>query len=167
MIPCLLTSYQSCYMTLTLFSILENPAVIENPSHSIPIEMDGIQVMWFNKIWSKIQHQDLNFVFVSSNPKYHYDYGYVFGCVAGCDQPVSLAPIGSDSTCHLYSFCTGVTCCSDLPQLQRSFNTWLILDHCNFKLSVGIEQFSLNISLHDFKFGRKEMVNLNGVFRLQ
>jgi hypothetical protein len=93
---------------------------------------------------------------------------YDIVCVlSGCDQYVPLSPITSNSTCHVYEFCTGVRCCSDLPVLSRSINSWLILDHCNYKLSVGFEKFSYNISLHTFRFGTEQIVNIKGVVRLR
>ena len=88
-------------------------------------------------------------------------------CITGCDQYVSLGGVPSGTTCHLYDFCTGVRCCSDLPLLGRSINTWLILDHCNYKLSVGFEKFSINVSLHDYDLGSQKKVIVNGVFRIQ
>ena len=80
---------------------------------------------------------------------------------------MSLGGVPSGTTCHLYDFCTGVRCCSDVPLLGRSINTWLILDHCNYKLSVGFEKFSINVSLHDYDLGSQKKGIVNGVFRIQ
>lgn len=91
---------------------------------------------------------------------------YIFLFV-GCDQYVSLSSIASNTTCHLFEFCTGVRCCSDLALLGRSINSWLILDHCNYKLSVGFEKFSVNVSLHTYSFGEEQTIDVNGVVRLR
>lgn len=86
---------------------------------------------------------------------------------SGCDQYISLGSIPDGSTCHLYDFCTGVRCCSDIPLLDRSINTWLIIDHCNYKLSVGFEKLSINVSLRDYEMGKQKDVIINGVFRIR
>lgn len=96
-----------------------------------------------------------------------YDGFNYFMYTLGCDQYVTLGGVPAGTTCHLYDFCTGVRCCSDIPLLDRSINTWLILDHCNYKLSVGFEKLSINVSLHDYEMGKEEDVIINGVFRIQ
>uniref|UniRef100_K1PRD9 Uncharacterized protein n=1 Tax=Magallana gigas TaxID=29159 RepID=K1PRD9_MAGGI len=84
-----------------------------------------------------------------------------------CDQYVTLGGVPAGTTCHLYDFCTGVRCCSDIPLLDRSINTWLIIDHCNYKLSVGFEKLSINVSLRDYEMGKQKDVIINGVFRIR
>lgn len=43
----------------------------------------------------------------------------------------------------------------------------MILDHCNYKLSVGFEKFSINVSLHSYAFGEEKEIEVNGVVRLR
>ena len=80
---------------------------------------------------------------------------------------MTLGSITSNTSCHLYEFCTGVRCCTEVPILGRSINSWLMLDHCNYKLSVGFEKFSVNVSLSTYTFGEEQLLDVNGVLRLR
>lgn len=87
---------------------------------------------------------------------------------SACDEYVALSPFaGSNTTCHLFDFCTGVRCCSEVGMIRRSLHTFLIIDHCNYKLAVGIEKLVVNTSLHSYVYGTTRTVMLNGVIRLQ
>eukprot|EP00105_Crassostrea_gigas_P044578 XP_019928726.1 PREDICTED: uncharacterized protein LOC105342845 [Crassostrea gigas] len=106
----------------------------------------------------------------SFEPVPNIEYREVFvyrNGVTCCDQYVTLGGVPAGTTCHLYDFCTGVRCCSDIPLLDRSINTWLIIDHCNYKLSVGFEKLSINVSLRDYEMGKQKDVIINGVFRIR
>ena len=82
---------------------------------------------------------------------------------------MSLAalPADKDTTCHLFDTCTGVRCCSDVDVISRSLNTYLTIDTCSQRMSVGVEKFSVNVSLVGYQYGTKERVNLHGVVRLE
>ncbi|VDI06314.1 Hypothetical predicted protein [Mytilus galloprovincialis] len=84
----------------------------------------------------------------------------------GCPKPVSLSPLPNNTFCHLYDYCTGVTCCSDVELIGRTIKTYVSLDPCNRKMSIGIEKLSVNTSLFDYHFGSIERVKLHGVVHL-
>jgi hypothetical protein len=87
--------------------------------------------------------------------------------ISACDEYVALSPLSSNTTCHLFDFCTGVRCCTEVGFIRQSLNTFLIIDNCNYKLAVGIEKLEVNTSLHSYVYGTTETVMLNGVVRLQ
>lgn len=87
--------------------------------------------------------------------------------ISACGEYVALSPISSNTTCHIFDFCTGVRCCSEVGFIRQSLNTFLIIDNCNYKLAVGIEKLVVNSSLHSYVYGTTETVMLNGVVRLQ
>ncbi|XP_071123205.1 uncharacterized protein [Mytilus edulis] len=84
----------------------------------------------------------------------------------GCPKQLSLPPLDNTTRCHLYDFCTGVACCTDIKILGRSLTTYIKLDPCNRKLYVGIEKMNVTVNLLDYQFGKPEHIKLNGLVHL-
>jgi hypothetical protein len=81
---------------------------------------------------------------------------------------ISLPSIAeSGVSCHIPDYCTGIDCCVDVPVIQRAFHAYVLLDACNYKLSVGIEKLSFNLTLFDYEWGKVEHFYLQGVIRLE
>ncbi|XP_063420822.1 uncharacterized protein LOC134706043 [Mytilus trossulus] len=83
-----------------------------------------------------------------------------------CQKEVNTIPLDQSTVCHLYDYCTGVTCCTDVDIIGRSINTYVTLDPCNRRLSLGIEKYTVNISLFDYAFGKQEHIKLFGLVGL-
>ncbi|XP_076086925.1 uncharacterized protein LOC143057500 [Mytilus galloprovincialis] len=79
-----------------------------------------------------------------------------------CQKEVTLIALDESTACHLYDFCTGITCCTNVEMIGRSINTYLTLDPCNKRMSIGIEKFTVNISLLNYNFGKQEHIKLYG-----
>ncbi|KAK3101942.1 hypothetical protein FSP39_007535 [Pinctada imbricata] len=91
------------------------------------------------------------------------------GWFIACQRSVDLPTLNSDtmSNCRLTTDCTGVECCTDVPQIQRTLRTFLKIDSCTNRVNLGIERFHRNISLTDYtKWGQQEQFWLGGVFRV-
>lgn len=68
--------------------------------------------------------------------------------------------------CRLPEYCTGVTCCVDIPLLRTSVETFVLLDVCNYKITFGIERMIKKISLFDYNYNTWQNVTLGNVVRL-
>ncbi|VDH92137.1 Hypothetical predicted protein [Mytilus galloprovincialis] len=84
-----------------------------------------------------------------------------------CQKEVTLIALKESTACHLYDFCTGITCCTNVEMIGRSINTYLTLDPCNKRMSIGIEKFTVNISLLNYNYGKQEHIKLNGFVGLE
>jgi hypothetical protein len=82
--------------------------------------------------------------------------------IIGCPKPVILQPLPSNTVCHIFDYCTGITCCTFTDIIGRSIQTYIQLDSCNRKMNVGIERLGFNVSLFDYQFGVKEHMKLYG-----
>lgn len=56
--------------------------------------------------------------------------------------------------CNLGTSCTTVSCCIPLDSLKTSFNTWVDVDTCNYKLRFGIEKLQQEVNLYDYEWGK-------------
>lgn len=56
--------------------------------------------------------------------------------------------------CQISSLCTGIECCVHANSLLRDFQTRIIVDPCQFVVSIGIDNYIHNISLSKFEYGK-------------
>lgn len=56
--------------------------------------------------------------------------------------------------CHISSLCTGIECCVHANNLLRDFQTRVVVDPCQFVVSIGIDNYIRNISLSKFEYGK-------------
>ncbi|XP_052083604.1 uncharacterized protein LOC127720904 [Mytilus californianus] len=84
----------------------------------------------------------------------------------GCQKEITMVELDESTACHLYDYCTGITCCTTVEMIGRSINTYLTLDPCNKRMSIGIEKFTVNISLFDYDYGKQEHIKLFGLVGL-
>jgi hypothetical protein len=64
------------------------------------------------------------------------------------------------------SYCTGVQCCTEIGILGRSWATHILVDTCRYRVSIGIEKQTVNITLFEFVQGSWATVTLGNVLRL-
>ncbi|KAK3612535.1 hypothetical protein CHS0354_024512 [Potamilus streckersoni] len=83
-----------------------------------------------------------------------------------CPVPVELSTLTGPVSCHLMDMCTGFDCCFDVALVQQAFKVYIHLDHCNYKLFVGIEKLQFTVHLHDYEWGTQKELFLRGVVRL-
>jgi hypothetical protein len=70
-------------------------------------------------------------------------------------------------SCHIPDYCTGIDCCVDVDLIGKSFNAYVLMDACNYKLSVGIEKLAFNLTLFEYEWGKVEHFYLQGVIRIE
>ncbi|CAG2257233.1 unnamed protein product [Mytilus edulis] len=84
-----------------------------------------------------------------------------------CTETItSLRKLDNTTTCHLLSTCTGIECCSTSDSLGLTLNSYVYIDPCNYRLSIGIEQIQLNYSLVDYNWGEWIHYSLYDVYNL-
>ncbi|KAK3589057.1 hypothetical protein CHS0354_008707 [Potamilus streckersoni] len=89
------------------------------------------------------------------------------GWSSACPAALSKLPTLPDSvSCFVPDYCTGVDCCIEIRPIQRNFNLYLLLDACNYQLTVGIEKFMLNRTLFNYKWGTVEHLTLKNIFHI-
>ncbi|XP_022103294.1 uncharacterized protein LOC110986022 [Acanthaster planci] len=73
-----------------------------------------------------------------------------------CPHLPSLPTLQSGGVCHYSDACLGVECClvADLGVTSRTLRAWLTVDPCDFKLSVGFENWSYNVTLLSYPWGK-------------
>lgn len=109
--------------------------------------------------------QTIHAIFCVIQTHTHSFFKIVF--ISECQQKVSLPSVANSTSCHLFTDCTSVTCCTDVNLINRSVRTSLILDPCQYSLEVQIERLTVNISLMEYDFGKQDQVYLLGVIRLE
>ena len=82
-----------------------------------------------------------------------------FNCIFAISPPECPAinlPIPSDIlTCRTTDYCTGLHCCSaiDIKVSQLFVESWIVLDPCNFELSIGLGNWSFVIGKDLYYWG--------------
>lgn len=56
------------------------------------------------------------------------------------------------------SGCTRVDCCMNAPLIGRGIHTFLHIEECSFKMTVGIERLSVVIDLTNYDWGKFETI---------
>lgn len=69
--------------------------------------------------------------------------------------------------CKLSERCTAIECCLDVSFIQRSIVAYIDIDACYYKLTVGVDNLIVNISLIDYEWGSINTFSLNGVFNIK
>ncbi|XP_071123208.1 uncharacterized protein [Mytilus edulis] len=76
------------------------------------------------------------------------------GFSSGCDGVSTILSLPQDVSCHVRESCTEISCCTETEIISRSLETKLIIDPCDFRLTVGIEKLSFDVDLFDFEWGK-------------
>jgi hypothetical protein len=77
-----------------------------------------------------------------------------------------LQPLGPIS-CHLSSTCMDIECCIDTNILPRTILTFLKIDACQQKLTIGIEKFKFELNLVNYDYGEQEQFWLQKIIRME
>ncbi|XP_022105071.1 uncharacterized protein LOC110987006 [Acanthaster planci] len=86
---------------------------------------------------------------------------------SGCPA-VDITQLPDSLTCTVTDSCLGIQCCleMDLKITTRSINAWLILDPCNFTVSVGFEKWERSVTLFHYPMGDVMEEVVNDVLRM-
>lgn len=85
-----------------------------------------------------------------------------------CSSAIGLnEAISGHSSCYIPDKCTAIYCCTDIPQLNITVNTGIDLDICDYRLTVSLEEVTIEYSLVDYEYGSKKKFSLFGLFDLR
>jgi hypothetical protein len=72
-----------------------------------------------------------------------------------CTLGVVTSPLQNDQlVCHVSNRCTDINCCLYDTETFRHYKLFLHIDPCDYRLQIGIELYSFDVSLLDFDFGK-------------
>ncbi|XP_052083539.1 uncharacterized protein LOC127720831 [Mytilus californianus] len=131
------------------------------PNSTVPLDVNTIAQLLHDTALA--QYMMDNVCDQTVIPYYPNDKGWN----RACEEYVELPVLQSGTICHLYSSCTGVTCCSSFPRINRNVNTQLRLDPCKRQMTIGIEKLEITISLFGYTYGEVVKVKLHGVIGLE
>lgn len=87
--------------------------------------------------------------------------------ISACPSMPTFNDISSHASCYIPDTCTALDCCIEVDRIKRQLRTYIDIDTCNYKLTVGIEKLYLEYSLVDYQWGKKEKYSLFGLLNLQ
>ncbi|XP_072033122.1 uncharacterized protein [Amphiura filiformis] len=81
-----------------------------------------------------------------------------YGATQQMCSAFSLPKLPQEVTCVINNRCLGIQCCLnvDITVAHLTTQTWLIIDPCNFQISVGFGSWYLNITLITYQWGQEE-----------
>ncbi|VDI38368.1 Hypothetical predicted protein [Mytilus galloprovincialis] len=83
-----------------------------------------------------------------------------------CDTDLTLPTLPSNMACQLPDYCTGIQCCLYIPLLDMSVEFHVLIDICNLKLSIGLENLVINESLSEYNFNAQNNISLGSIIKL-
>lgn len=82
--------------------------------------------------------------------------------VLDCPE-LNLPDLADAVVCHMMDTCVGVECCPNVGLIDHSLNAFIILDSCNSKLEIGIEQFKFELDFDSYILETKETFSLENI----
>ncbi|KAL5013968.1 hypothetical protein ScPMuIL_008238, partial [Solemya velum] len=76
---------------------------------------------------------------------------------------LNLPDLADAVVCHMMDTCVGVECCLNVGLIDHSLNAFIILDSCNSKLEIGIEQFKFELDFDSYILETKETFSLENI----
>ncbi|KAJ8320501.1 hypothetical protein KUTeg_002088 [Tegillarca granosa] len=67
-----------------------------------------------------------------------------------CKADLPLPRLPEPLVCHIPESCTEVDCCLEVDKIFKTFNPYIKLDACNYKLHVGIDKYNIEVLLFDY-----------------
>ncbi|XP_052067236.1 uncharacterized protein LOC127706620 [Mytilus californianus] len=99
--------------------------------------------------------------------KYREPYSKnIQGFSSGCNEVLRTITIPQDVVCHVGELCTEISCCTETEIIARTLETKLIIDPCDFKLTIAIERLLFEVDLFHFEWGHQKQFDLYGVMEV-
>ncbi|XP_052090897.1 uncharacterized protein LOC127727822 [Mytilus californianus] len=89
------------------------------------------------------------------------------GWKTACPGNIPLPDLGDNMNCYLTDYCTGIDCCVEIPQIRQSFHVYVLLDACNHRMDIGIENLAIHQAYFDFEFDKEQTVQLSKLITLK
>lgn len=87
--------------------------------------------------------------------------------ISECEHVSTSLVVPEGLHCTIPEHCTGISCCLNIPLINKTINVGIDLDACNYNFHVQVGNFEINESLLSYKFGQWNRVDLNGVFGIR
>ena len=90
-------------------------------------------------------------------------YQYFIIMVIDCPSGFVVPAIENFLQCSVNDRCLGIECCVclDFKLSKLSLKTWIILDPCNFVISIGFEKLSFNQTLLSYEWDKLETFDIS------
>lgn len=90
-------------------------------------------------------------------------------CVTDCplDVQQSLNKVRNDALCLVSSNCADITCCVNIPLLNRTFEVEINIDYSYKKMKVHVEKMYRKHYFSGFESGKEYIMSLGGVFKIR
>lgn len=102
-----------------------------------------------------VQHSCI--IYTVSNKKYKMIVT-IFTSISDCPLSIPGASLTADTSCYIPEHCTGVEMCTYIPILDRNIHSYLQIYRCEDHIDIGIEQYSLNVDLSTFEWGKSMFI---------
>ncbi|CAG2252210.1 unnamed protein product [Mytilus edulis] len=87
--------------------------------------------------------------------------------VKDCSDTEVIAISTNPITCKLKSDCAAINCCLDEVFINKTFEVFFEINHCERKIYIGIEKLKFYIPLHDFEFDKWHEFSLVKTIRIR
>ncbi len=79
-----------------------------------------------------------------------------------CPKTIKLPRLPSNMVCTHHEKCLGFDCCVELDIKVTTLSTrfWFILDPCQFEITMGLGEWSYNISIFSYDWGKPESLSI-------
>ncbi len=100
------------------------------------------------------------------------DYVGDIGCFTILnDVKCPRASVGylSNGTCYVNDVCSGFLCCLDMDFVvtQRQISAYIVMDVCNFEMTIGLGEWFLDVSLFTYSWGTEMTKTLGNAIQLK
>lgn len=83
------------------------------------------------------------------------------------DVQQSLNKVRNDVLCTVSSTCADITCCVNIPLLNRTFEVGINIDYSYKKIRVHVEKMYRKHYFSGFVSGKEYIMSLGGVFKIR
>lgn len=67
---------------------------------------------------------------------------------------VTFNPAADGLICSIDASCSGVSCCMNIPRLNRSLEVSMVIEPCSNRFTIAIDQMVSQVLLSEVGFGR-------------
>ncbi len=100
------------------------------------------------------------------------DYVSDIGCFTSLnDAKCPGASVGylNNGTCYVNNVCSGFLCCLDMDFVvtQRQVSAYIVIDVCNFEMTIGFGEWFLDVSLFTYSWGTEMTETIGNAIQLK
>ncbi|XP_071798137.1 uncharacterized protein [Asterias amurensis] len=161
-------SGEECIFDIDIIQDYRVPIPFCNSNFSLSLPGKNSLADFISQVGKNAGHQAINILLEFIGLRDKVDDGPCVPTTHYVCTDVTLPRLPSTLTCDLYDRCLGVQCCVDLD-LQitvLSSTVWLVLDPCEFTLSMGFGKWSIIFTIFDYHWGTQEELKIGKALTL-